>query len=153
MKNPSTILKIFSSASVSAICISICILLLQSFKSGTSGSPGDPVCPAFKEEELMRNREDVKKLYNNFIARYPENDFKEHGGSLSKGVICNLLSKMRDDKDTMVYYLFGRTDNGDNLIMLFNDPAYNDLDNTSKFRSCPPYCPPNCNTTLMEYVR
>lgn len=147
-----TILKVTRSICVSALCLSLCIVLLQSFKSVPPPIPGGMNCPLVSENETLRNQEEVKKMYKNFKDKYGAANFNQYGGSLSKAVICNLLSKMQDPNDTLVYYLFGRNDTGENLIMLFNNPRQSPLETSPKFHSAPPYCPPTCSTELMNYV-
>ncbi|MEP7168023.1 MAG: hypothetical protein ABI855_01505 [Bacteroidota bacterium] len=84
MKNQTTTLKVIRSISVSALCLSLCIVLLQSFKSVPPPAPGGSTCPPVGENEIFRNQEEVKKMYKNFKDKYATADFNQYGGSLSR---------------------------------------------------------------------
>ena len=102
--------------------------------------------------EQIRDRAAAKKLYADFLTQYTSEVFAEHGGSISKATLESLLSKMTNDADTKVLYMFGRTAETKNCIMLFNNPAYNDINRTPAYMSAAPYCPNDCDSPSMPYL-
>lgn len=124
----------------------VSLIVLTAFNSKKNPAPGGA------ESGIIENRQEAKDLYANFGRTYPEAEFAQRGGVISKATLTALLSAMRDGKDVNVYYYFGRTPDDKNMLMLFNDPAYNDPANSPKYKTVAPYCPPECNTTLQQYL-
>jgi hypothetical protein len=128
--------------------VSICLVTLVSFKHINEKPVSMNLSP-----EIIPDRSTVRQLYLNFLKQYPASSFVERSGYISKSTLESLLAKMNDPSDKMVYYYFGRTSSNKNVIMLFNDPTYNNLDNSSKFVTVDPFCPPNCtNAAMNNYV-
>ncbi len=125
--------------------IVLCAALVLSFTSGYRIAPGS-------EGETIPDQAAAKKLLRDFTTRYSAEDFYEHGGQISKATLQGLLSKMTDQNDKKVFYIFGRTAAAKNCIMLFNDPAFNDPNTTTKYMSAAPYCPDDCDQALMRYL-
>jgi|CXWJ01.1.fsa_nt_gi hypothetical protein len=142
MKKLSNLSKLLA---VFALGASVSLLMLTAFSNKKSPSPGS-------ESGIIETRQEAKDLYANFERVYPENVFAQHGGVISKATLTALLSAMRDGKDVNVYYYFGRTPDDKNMLMLFNDPAYSDPANSPKYKTVAPYCPPECNTALQQYL-
>lgn len=136
----------FGNINIVMLLITICAVVISSFKMKETSlmQPENP--------ELIRDRATAKKMYGDFLTKYPLTAFGERGGSISKATLEALLSKMTDDGDTKVYYIFGRTAETKNCIMLFNNPAFNDPTRTPSYMSAAPYCPDDCNASLMQYL-
>lgn len=123
----------------------VSLIVLTSFGNKKNSAPGSG-------SGIIETRQEAKDLYANFGRKYPETEFAQRGGVISKETLTALLNAMRDAKDVNVYYYFGRTADEKNLIMLFNDPAYSDPENSPKYKTVVPYCPPDCNTALQQYL-
>lgn len=141
MKKSSNLIKL---AGVFALGASISMLVLTAFNK-KSPNPGS-------EPGTIENRQEAKDLYRNFDQQYPEATFAQRAGVIPKTTLAALLTAMRDAKDVNVYYYFGRTGDGKNMIMLFNDPAYNDPESSPKYKTVAPYCPTECNAALQQYL-
>lgn len=123
----------------------VSLIVLTSFSNKKNSAPGS-------ESGIIETRKEAKELYANFVRVYPETEFAQRGGVISKSTLTALLSAMHDAKDVNVYYYFGRTADEKNMLMLFNDPAYSDPANAPKYKTVAPYCPPECNTALQQYL-
>lgn len=143
MSKLNNLIKLFAVFTLGA---SVSLLVLTAFSNKKK-----PL-PAGAESGIIETRQEAKELYSNFGKKYPETEFAQRGGIISKATLTALLSAMRDAKDVNVYYYFGRSADEKNLIMLFNDPAYSDPSNTPKFKTVAPYCPPECNAALQNYL-
>src|SRR6185436_5101789 len=130
----------FTTTLMTTACISL--FVLSSFKNKSEKNQPGPFRNIQPEENpaIIVDRAEARALYENFSRKYPEIDFAERGGFIGKSTIEALLSRMSNPADTMVYYYFGRTNDAKNLIMLFNNPDFNNLDDTPKFRTVTPYC-------------
>ncbi len=147
MKNNSSKLKTTARLLLFITAVAVTSLTISSFK------PSEKIItPGEGDGETIRDRAAAKQMYGDFLRQYPEATFAEHGGSISKATLEALLSKMTNEADTKVLYIFGRTADNKNCIMLFNNPAYNDLSRTPAYRTAAPYCPNDCDAALMQYL-
>jgi hypothetical protein len=114
-----------------------------------------PVCDVPDRDDVINDHDKIVAYFRNYFEF--NTCMKDTAGMINKNVLCNLYNNMRDAKDTVVYYVYARTTNdasGQNIIMLFNDPAFHDLGlEGGKYLSCPPYCPPVCSTNLVDFLR
>lgn len=128
---------------------SIALLTLTAYtKDNAPEKPAVP--PQSANSTLIIDRNEAKALYSNFLRINPK--FTQQGGFINKSTLTGLLSRMTDAKDTAVYYYFGANTSNQNVIMLFNDPTYSPLLDAPKYKTIAPFCPPNCNKTLNDYL-
>ena len=118
-------------------------------------SDPSPVCAVPDADDIINDHDKIVAYFRNYFEF--NRGMSDTAGTINKNVLCNLYNKMTDARDTLVYYVYARTTNdarGQNLIMLFNDPAFHNLTNEGgKYLSCPPYCPPVCSTNLVDFLQ
>jgi hypothetical protein len=134
-------------------CISMFALTAFKTKTESAGTAYEKqLVPGEGNSPIISDRAEAKQLYGNFSREYSTEVFPQRGGTISKSTLATLYNAMKNPNDTLVYYYFGRSNDEKNLLMFFNDPAYNDLSKTDKFKTVAPYCPPECNAQLNAYL-
>ena len=129
----------------------LCGVIISSFTMREKSIDKTIIAPGGNEGNVA-DRSAAQKLYGDFTRQYTAEAFPQHGGQISKTVLQNLLSKMTNANDTKVFYIFSRTADEKNCIMLFNDPAYNDINTAAKYVTSAPFCPDDCNQAVMQFV-
>lgn len=108
------------------------------------------------DSELIENRDEAKRLYNNFQEMYNTVSFDEKGGSISVEALEKLIQQAKANKSTEVVYYFGRTapdKTGKNLLMFFNaDYSIPELDGIDKFKTVK-LCPTDCDINVEGYLK
>lgn len=127
---------------------SICLLLTAFSKDDNPQE--NTTAPLIATNPIIATKTEAQALYSNFKRINPK--FTQQGGTLTKTTLQSLLSKMNGDGDTTIYYYFGANPKSENVIMLFSDPAFHPLNDTPKYKSITPFCPPTCNKDLVNYL-
>ena len=148
MKNNQTT-NLWKAATLFFAATSISLLVFTSFKNDNGTEKPLPQTQA-ATSTLIADRAEAKALYANFLRLNPK--FTQQGATISKVTLVALLSKMTDVKDSVIYYYSGANTLNQNVIMLFNDPAYNPLNDSPKYKTIAPFCPLTCNKILNDYL-
>lgn len=128
---------------------SIALFTLTAFtKAKVPQNPSEPQTIA--TTPVIATKTEAQALYSNFLRINPK--FTQQGGFINKTTLNNLISKMTNTNDTIIYYCLGANPSNQNVIMLFNDPTYSPINDTPKFKTIAPFCPPSCNKLIIDYL-